>query len=189
MRIIGGKFKKKKLISVQGLNTRPTSDRLRETLFNIISHRVLDAAVLDLFAGTGAFGIEALSRGASTAFFVERHPEAVTVIKKNIAACSFEKSSGVSRWDVSKNLNCLKGKGPFGLVFMDPPYEKGLIPVALNHLKKSLSLKEQAILIAEHSVSEEIDSLPEGFSITDQRVYGKTTVSFLVYEKAESDML
>ena len=189
MRIIGGKYKRKKLLSVPGVETRPTSDRLRETLFNIVSHSVLDAVVLDLFAGTGALGIEALSRGASNAFFIERQPEAVAVIKKNIEACSFGSTAHTAKWDISRNLNCLKGKGPFNLVFMDPPYNKDMIPVALNNLKKSQSIADQAILIAEHSVSEKIEPLPKGFSITDQRVYGKTAVSFLVYEKSESDML
>lgn len=172
-----------------GVKTRPTSDRLRETLFNIVSHRVIDTSVLDLFAGTGALGIESLSRGASNAFFVEQQPEAVSVIKKNIAACVFESTAHVAKWDILRNLNCLNGKGPFNLVFMDPPYNKDMIPVALNNLKKSQSIADHAILIAEHSVSEKIEPLPKGFSITDQRVYGKTAVSFLVFEKSESDML
>lgn len=184
MRIIGGKYKKKTLLSVPGANTRPTSDRLRETLFNIISFDVTDAVVLDLFAGTGALAIEALSRGAEKAVFVDSQPKAVAVIKKNITACSFNEISEVYKWDICRDLNCLRRTGTvFNLVFIDPPYSKEMIPKALMNLKKSQTLADGAKLVVEHSVSDKIQGLPDGFSVTDQRVYGKTSVSFLVFEK------
>lgn len=184
MRIIGGKYKRKKLFSVPGSTTRPTSDRLRETLFNILSYDVVDAIVLDLFAGTGALGIEALSRSAKKTVFVDMQPDSVAVIKKNINACSFQAVTTVLKWDVCRNLNCLNATEElFNLVFIDPPYGKAMIPKALLNLQNSQCLADSARLVVEHAVSEVIDSLPECFSITDQRVYGKTAVSFLVFEK------
>ncbi len=182
MRIIGGKYKSKKLFSVPGTNTRPTSDRLRETLFNILSYDVVDSVVLDLFAGTGALGIEALSRSAKKAVFVDKQPEAVSIIKKNLNACSFEEIVHVFKWDICRDLNCLQGTGEFNLVFMDPPYNRGMIPKALISLQKSRCLADSAKLVVEHSTSEIIEPLPEGFLITDSRVYGKTAVSFLTFE-------
>lgn len=189
MRIVGGKFKKKKLISVQGEKTRPTSDRLRETLFNILSYDVVDTTVLDLFAGTGALGLEAMSRGASSALFLEKMPDAVSVIKKNIDSCNVRDTAGVIRWDILRNLNCLAGRGEFNLVFMDPPYNKSMLEKTLENLIKSDCLMDKAVLIAEHAASETIDPVPESFSVTDHRIYGKTAVSFLMYRKPEPDML
>ncbi len=182
MRIIGGKHKRKKLFSVPGLNTRPTSDQLRETVFNILSYDVVGAVVLDLFAGTGALGIEALSRNASKAVFVDKQREAVSIIKKNLNACSFEEIVHVIKWDICRDLNCLRGTDKFNLVFMDPPYNRGMISKALISLQKSQCLAEHSKIVVEHSTSDIIEFLPEGFLITDSRVYGKTAVSFLTFE-------
>lgn len=184
MRIIGGNLKKKKLFAVPGSSTRPTSDRLRESIFNILSYDIRDAIVLDLFAGTGALGIEALSRNAEKAVFIDNRPDAVSIINKNIHACSLEKKSRIFQWDICKNLNCLKNSMPlFNLVFLDPPYKQEMIPVALLNLKKSRCLAKNARLVAEHASSEITGPLPEGFLATDHRRYGKTSVSFFVFEK------
>ena len=183
MRIIGGKYKKKKLFSVPGMSTRPTSDRLRETIFNILSYDIINAIVLDLFAGTGALGIEAFSRNAKKVVFVDNHPDAVSVIKKNIKACAAEADTSVFKWDICRNLVCFDNTEElFNLVFIDPPYGKEMIPKALLSLKKSRCLADSAKLIVEHSISDRIKSLPDGFLITDQRSYGKIAVSFLVFE-------
>jgi 16S rRNA (guanine966-N2)-methyltransferase len=97
LRIISGRFKGKKLHSVQGLTIRPTADRLRESIFNILSHEVFNAVVLDLFAGTGAMGMEALSRGSESAVFVDNNPEALSAIQRNITSCSFGKQAHIIR--------------------------------------------------------------------------------------------
>ena len=133
MRIISGRLKGRKLKSVRGARTRPTADRVRESLFNILGpESVRDAVVLDLFAGTGALGIEALSRGAARAVFVEKAQPAVTVLKSNLAACELTQTARVIQWDILKNLNCLKHcEKPFTLVFLDPPYDRGMVKTTL----------------------------------------------------------
>ena len=183
MRIIGGKFKKKKLLSVPGASTRPTSDRLRESLFNILSGVVMDAVVLDLFAGTGALGLEAMSRHAASAVFVDSQSQAISVINKNIRSCSFEETTRVIKWDIIRNLNCLHNRDAlFSLVFMDPPYNLDMISKTLVNLQKCRCLEQNATIVIEHSATESVSNFPDSFSQTDQRLYGKTAVSFLVFK-------
>ena len=183
MRIIGGKYKKKRLLSVPGSSTRPTSDRLRESLFNILSGIVMDAVVLDLFAGTGALGLEAMSRHAHNAVFIDSESNAVSVMNRNINACGVDDAATVYKWDVTRNLNCLKGRDQlFDLVFMDPPYNLGMIPKALVNLVQIKCLSNDATIVVEHSASESVGDIPDCYSLTDQRRYGKTVVTFLLYK-------
>lgn len=182
LRVIGGSLRGKKLFSVPGRTTRPTADRLRESLFNILSRRVESRVVLDLFAGTGALGIEALSRGAQFAVFLDNSREALSVIERNIRSCRLEASARVIRWDIRRNLSCLTSMaGTFDLVLMDPPYNHGLVREALLHLHRSRALKPAAIIVAEHAVEEPMAADPTEFRMTDQRNYGKTVFSFLEY--------
>jgi len=180
LRIIGGSLKGKKLFSVSGQKVRPTADRLRESIFNILSFKVSDAIVLDLFSGTGAFSIEALSRGAKQAVCVEKSREALYVIKRNIQSCAFEKQIRVIKWDILKNLNCL-GRIPLGydIVFMDPPYNRDMIHKGLSNLYHSDCLNRGGCIVVEHSVSEPIAENIMKFAVFDQRTYGKTLVTFL----------
>ena len=181
MRIIGGQLRGKKLGPVRAAAVRPSSDRLREAVFSILSVSVKDAAVLDLFAGTGAFGIEALSRGARKAVFVDRNRDAIAMICKNIQVCRLESRATVIRWDVARNLDCLRTvNSPFELVFIDPPYDRGLILPTLAHLNQQRLLAAGGQVVVEHSPSEQISPEPEGFTTVDSRKYGKTLVSFLV---------
>ena len=182
LRIISGRLKGKKLHSVQGLTIRPTADRLRESIFNILSFRVHKAMVLDLFAGTGALGIEALSRGAESAVFVDNDPGALSVIKRNITSCFFDKHVNIIRWDIKKNLNCLKSaRRAFDLVFLDPPYNQSMVKPALFNLEHTRSLEKGARIVVEHSPLEPIPDDLLMFEIEDQRRYGKTLVSFLTF--------
>jgi 16S rRNA (guanine966-N2)-methyltransferase len=182
LRIISGRFKGKKLHSVPGLTIRPTADRLRETIFNILSHGVLNTRVLDLFAGTGALGMEALSRGADSSVFVDNNPKALSVIRQNIISCSFDKQAHVIKWDIKKNLNCLKPLDTaFDLVFMDPPYHRGMVEPALLNLGQTGCLEKGARIVVEHSHLEPIPDPVFMFEIQDRRKYGKTLVSFLSY--------
>jgi len=122
LRIIGGKFKGKKLLPLHGSATRPTAGMVREALFNICADRIRNARVLDLFAGTGAFGLEALSRGATAAVFIDSDKRAVELIRKNITACRATDAAMVFKCDAVSNLNCIGQPGyRFDLVFMDPP--------------------------------------------------------------------
>lgn len=182
LRIIGGFLKGRRLQSVEGLATRPTSDRLRESIFNILAAKARGAAVVDLFSGTGALGIEAISRGAEFAVFIENSRQALSVILKNLRSCGLEDRTRIFNWDVLQNLNCLKSSEHFfNLVFMDPPYGKDMIKPALFNLMRSQSLNHTAEIVVEHSPFEPIPEDLPGFSITRQRKYGKTLVSFLSY--------
>jgi 16S rRNA (guanine(966)-N(2))-methyltransferase RsmD len=188
MRIIGGKLKKKKLGKVPTFGIRPTSDRVRESIFNILGSLIREAVVLDLFAGTGAMGIEALSRGALKAVFIDRHSAAVEAIRKNLAACGLQERSRVIRWDIAKGLGCLRTAGDrFSLVFIDPPYGHGLVCQTLAHLHETGKLAAKARVVIEHSPAEAVDleALQAGpvalFKENDCRRYGKTLVSFFEY--------
>ncbi len=182
MRIIGGKLKGRKLRSVRGTKTRPTADRTREAIFNIIAFQVRGSTVLDLFAGTGAFGIEALSRGAESAVFIDINSQSIAVLRENIADLPLESPTRVIRWDLTRNLNCLHSWAfTFNLIFMDPPYNKKLIAPALGHLHASHALENDARIIVEHSHREPVAPAGLPFEIVDRRRYGKTLVSFLNY--------
>lgn len=179
LRIIGGDKKGKKLLSVKGMKTRPTADRMRESLFNILSSSIVDSNVLDLFAGTGAFGIEALSRGASAASFIDNDRVALSVIEKNLKSCGYEGCSKIFRCNILINLKCLKAVAkPFDLVFMDPPYEKDCVYPSLVNLRQSSALQNGSIIIVEHSPKEPVPEDLFGFEISDQRRYGGTLFSF-----------
>jgi len=179
LRIFSGTLKGIPLQSLKGAAIRPTSGRVREALFNILSLRIRSAAVLDLFAGSGALGIEALSRGARMAVFIDEAPEAVALLHGNITRCGLEERATVLRWDICRNLHCLSGfSGIFDLVFIDPPYRREAVAPTLAHLRQSGSCRKDALFVVEHGFKEKLE-LPAGFQITDQRKYGKTLVSFL----------
>ncbi len=182
MRIVSGELKGRKLFAVKGLGTRPTSDRVRESVFNILGPFVLGANVLDLFAGTGALAMEALSRGGDSAVLIDKSKSAIAVIRKNILALNLDAKAKVICWDIKKNLACIKGKQPrFNLVFMDPPYELGFISPCFYHLDKSASLENNALIVVEHGFREKHIEAGDAFVLSDQRNYGKTLVSFFRY--------
>ena len=177
MRIIAGQFRGTRLQTPPGIDIRPTADRLRESIFNIIGPRIKGKRVLDLFAGTGAMGLEALSRGASHAVFIDNHPTALELIHRNISKVKIRERATVIRWDITRNLMCLRGHTGSDIIFMDPPYRRGLIHSTLNQLQ-SVETGVRTIVV-EHAADESLDDLPDGFLLEDQRRYGKTLVSFL----------
>lgn len=156
MRVIAGKFRSRQLKSSKGMSLRPTSDRLRETLFNVIAGRVDGALFLDVFAGTGAVGIEALSRGAREVAFIENHAPTAALIKKNLASLGLRAEARVLALDALRGLERLAGevgakRGVYDLVFLDPPYAaaedyRGV----LSFLGTSPLLGESSLVIAEH---------------------------------------
>lgn len=179
MRVIGGVLKGKRLCPIRGLTIRPTTDYLREAIFNILADRVEDAVVLDLFAGTGSLGIEALSRGAATAVFVDKGPQAIKLLTRNICACCLEGRSTILRRDILRGLNFLKSiDSPFELVFIDPPYERGFVERTLRFLDVAESISDRVSIVIEHSRRELISEKATRFVLTDQRHYGSTLVSF-----------
>ncbi len=180
MRIIAGRFKGRALTPPQGDETRPTSDRLREALFNVLAHGyddpVTGARVLDLFAGTGALGLEALSRGAAFVQFVEEAAAARGLIKANVEAFGVAGITKVYRRDATY-MGPVSPAEPFSLVFCDPPYGKGLAKLALASALKGGWLTPDALVIIEERANQ-IDILPEGFHVIEERVYGLTKLVF-----------
>ena len=159
MRIIAGTFRSRQLKSLKGLALRPTSDKLRETLFNILGPRVDGSRFLDLFAGTGAIGIEALSRGAASAIFVENHSATVRLIRENLASLEIASEAGVIAAPVATAIARLEKDpaGAFDFIFLDPPYaNEQEYEITLRILENSCLLKESAIVIAEHRKSFEM---------------------------------
>ena len=179
MRIIAGIKRGKRLFTPRDNAIRPTSDKVRESIFNIVSDQIQGAHVLDLFAGTGAMGIEALSRGAKNALFIDNSPSALALIRKNIETCEWDNRGRALRWDIVRNLNCIRDwQPPFTLVFADPPYQTQLVHNILSHLLASRALTTETPIIIEHGRSDTTDHLPDGFILDNERVYGKTLVSF-----------
>ncbi|MGD8990815.1 MAG: 16S rRNA (guanine(966)-N(2))-methyltransferase RsmD [Desulfobacterales bacterium] len=182
IRIIAGELKGRKLVTVAGKETRPTSDRVRESVFNILGNCVQGARVLDLYAGTGAMGIEALSRGAKWALFAEGQRAALAALAKNIKICSLENRTNILKCNILDNLKIIQSHSPaFDLVFIDPPYNEDMIQPTLSHLARSQCLVKGARLAIEHSPREPIPENQPEFAMADQRRYGKTLVSFLIY--------
>ena len=179
MRIIAGTHKGRKLFSLPGKETRPTSGKVREAIFSICTGRVADANVLDLFAGTGAFGLEAISRGATTAVFVDSDRQGIEVIRKNIAACGTGDKTHVCCTDIQAGLNPVAATGiSFDIVFMDPPYKSRAVRPTLENLARTPVMKKGAIIIVEHGPYEEIPTDITGMDVIDRRKYGKTLVTF-----------
>jgi 16S rRNA (guanine966-N2)-methyltransferase len=179
LRVIGGELRGRKLASVRGWDIRPTADRVREALFNILGSRPVGARVLDLFAGTGALGIEALSRGANSALFVEVAGPALKVIQKNIALCKLESRAQIVRLDIARGFGGLAAqRGTFDLIFADPPYRRDLIRPTLAALTRSGLPSTEALIVVEHDPAEPVEP-PENWQITDRRHYGQTHLAFL----------
>lgn len=180
MRITGGTAKGRRLLTAKGMSIRPTSDKVREAIFNIIGQELSDLFVLDLFAGTGSLGIESLSRNAAYAIFVDKSPSAINLIKKNLALCSYENISHVIKKDLRKGIGQIffSLKDTFDLVFIDPPYRKKLIPPLLTEISSVLSLSDDARIIAELSRDEDLPHSVGCLNKTDVRIYGDTQICF-----------
>jgi 16S rRNA (guanine966-N2)-methyltransferase len=178
MRIVGGKLKGRSLKGPASDAIRPTSDRLRETIFNILRHShddpVAGARVLDLFAGTGAMAIEALSRGAREACLIDKGNEAHALIRANLEALGLTGSARLLRRDATKLGKAQFGES-FGLAFLDPPYGRGLVLPALEALREGGWLETEALLVIEETKDTDI-VLPEGFALIEARTYGDTKI-------------
>jgi len=179
VRVIGGTLRRRKLHPLRGLTIRPTTDYLREAIFNILASRVEGAVVLDLFAGTGSLGIEALSRGAASAVFVDSQVQSVRSLAKNISTFGLEEKSTVLRQDILRGLGFLRTLDrAFDLVFMDPPYHKGFAEKTIHVLDRSACVAHGACVVIEHSIREPLPDKVGPFESMDRRQKGKTVVSF-----------
>ena len=182
MRVIAGSARSIPLTAPEGMDTRPTTDRIKETLFNILQFTVEDRPFIDLFAGSGAMGIEALSRGASFAVFVDADKRAVGCIRKNIAKCHFEDRSEVLQADVCSGLLRLAGRKELRspVVFLDPPYGKGLEFPALQSLTELGFLDGNSLVIVETSLSGDLSPAEQfGYEILREKKYKNQKHVFL----------
>lgn len=183
MQIIAGQKRGAKLAQLEGEHVRPTAQRTRESLFNILQGgRFIDnldgLQVLDLFAGTGALGLEALSRGAMKAIFVEKHHEAVALIRKNAGKLGFDDRAHIIQADCTKTSRWLYDKAD--LVFCDPPYDQGLALPALQQFRALGAFQKEALIIIETRKSESLD-LPDDMVCHDHRRYGMAALHFCSY--------
>jgi 16S rRNA (guanine966-N2)-methyltransferase len=184
MRIVGGRFRGRGIISPKHEGLRPTADRVREALFNILEHGVEgfaieSARVIDLFAGTGALGLEALSRGAAFCLFVENDVEARALIRTNIEALQLTGTTRIFRRDVT-DLGPAGTMAPFGIAFLDPPYGRGLGERALASLAGGGWLAPGAAAVLEERADAAV-ALPPGFTEIDRRTWGDTQALFARY--------
>lgn len=184
MRVTGGRFKNQILTSPKGKQTRPTSERLRETIFNIIQGAIEGKTFLDLFAGSGAVGIEAISRGASFATFIEQDRNAIYAIKENLKKLGLHQQTQLLRGDVPIRIKHLKG-GTFDYIFIDPPYEKGFQERTLLLIDELALLAPQGVIFVEESINHEW--VPPTFSTFQFQKKRKVGSTFL-YEFVSSSV-
>ena len=181
MRVIAGKVKGRKLVTVPGAGTRPVSDKVKGAVFDILASEVVGAHFLDLFGGTGSVGIEALSRGAGWADFVDQEPKACAIIKGNLREIGFSERGHVYCTGVGKALGFLKEA--YGVVFMDPPYDQAkLIEGVVERLGKSALLLPGGMIVVCHASRSPLADRYDGVSLQKRRRYGDTTVSIFSKE-------
>jgi 16S rRNA (guanine966-N2)-methyltransferase len=190
MRIVGGRLKGRALAAPSSRAIRPTSERLRESIFDILEHRypghLEGQRVVDLFAGSGALAIEALSRGARFALFVDNGAEARALLRANVEAMGLGGVTRIWRADATK-LGSAPAGGPFRLAFLDPPYGQRLAGPTLAALLAGGWLEPDALCVVEEAAKAEIEA-PAGLALVDQRVYGDTSIAILEPTKAASSI-
>jgi 16S rRNA (guanine966-N2)-methyltransferase len=191
MRVVGGRLRGRNLAAPKSQAIRPTSDRLRESVFNILAHAYDDpvsgARVLDLFAGTGALGIEAISRGAAFALFIDDGAEARALIRQNVDALGLGQVTRVFRRDATK-LGMAHPVEPFGLVFLDPPYRHDLAAPTLASLREGGWLTPEALVVVEEAADVEL-AVPEGYEELERRTYDDTAVVLLRTGSTRNDIV
>lgn len=187
MRVIAGTARSLPLKTVPSMDVRPTTDRTKETLFNILMPRIPDCRFLDLYAGSGAIGIEAISRGASCAVFVDDARESQKVIMDNLTFTKFTDKGQLLRGDVLSVLRKLEGGVPFDIIFMDPPFEKGLEKETLQYLATSSLLQKDGMIVVEASRYTDMTYTAKmGYIVYQDKIYKKSRHLFLT--KADGEM-
>lgn len=190
MRVIAGKARRLLLKTIDGPDTRPTTDRIKETLFNILNPDLADAAFLDLFAGSGGIGIEALSRGADKAVFVEKNPKAADCIRENLKTTHLEEDGTVIACDVLTGLRRLEDQGiVFDFVFMDPPYGQEAERSVLEYLSDSSLIDEDSAVIVEAALPTGFDYLDDLGYVLDRVKPYKTNKHMFIHKKGQEEPL
>lgn len=183
MRVIAGKAKRLQLKTPVGMDTRPTTDRIKETLFNMLQDELYDIYFLDLFSGSGGIGIEALSRGAKKAFFVEQNRNAVSIIKENLCYTHLMEQAEVMNCTAISAIAMLQGKEKFHIVFMDPPYGKGLEKEVLRNPAFLQILEDKALVVIEADLGTELSEEDKvGFRLLKEKRYKTNKHIFLEKE-------
>ena len=182
MRVVSGTARGCKLQPVPGMNTRPTTDRVKENVFNLIQDHVRGAEVLDLFAGTGQLGIEALSQGAKKAVFVDAREEACGLIRENLKKTRLEDNASVIRCDYLEYLS--RCRETFDIIFLDPPYAEVFLENALNRITEIDILRSGGIIVTERPLEKELSQVFHGYSRSKDYKYGKTLLT--IYRKEEA---
>ena len=175
MRIITGEYKGRRLISPENDDIRPTSDKVKEALFSMIAFDLEEAVCVDLFAGTGNLGLEALSRGARHCWFGDSSRDSLKLIKENIAYCRAQDKSTVLAGDFRKTLGRLETR--MDVIFLDPPYEMGLLPECFSLIREYGCLAEDGLIVAEHRREEQLPEELEGFGKIKEKKYGTVVIS------------
>ena len=184
MRVIAGIARSMPLKAAEGDNTRPTTDRIKETLFNMLQSDIAGCRFLDLYSGSGAIGIEALSRGAKEAVLVENARQAIAVIKDNLTFTKLSPKAVVMEQDVLSAINRLSGKGVFDIVFMDPPYDHSLERQVLELLREHRILRDDGMVIVEASLDTSFAYLEEcGFRLVKEKIYKTNKHMFIEYQQ------
>lgn len=179
MRIISGVAKGRKILSPEGMGTRPTLDRVKQSIFNIIQNEIVGAKVLDVFAGTGSLGLEAASRGAKECFLIDKGESTFKFLRQNIEDLKFSDFCKAFNVDSYKALRDFGDKGiVFDLIFIDPPYLKDMIPPAVDIIADKRILVKDGLIVAKIDSSEKLYEGNDEISLVDHRKYGNTTVCF-----------
>ena len=186
MRIISGKARGTKLYTLDGIATRPTLDRVKESLFNIIQNDIEDSTVLDLFSGSGAIGLEFLSRGAKRAVLCDSSKDAIKIIKQNVQKTHFEEKVEVYNMEFTKLVERLQNQ-KFDIIYIDPPYATDFIKISLEKIIEYELVNENTKIIVETDDETRILNQIEKMDveITDKRKYGRATIIFLKYRKTQ----
>lgn len=182
MRVISGTARGTKLLSQEGLNTRPTLDRVKEALFSIIQFKIPNSTVLDLFSGSGALGIEALSRGANFAVLADNNREAIKIITKNVENTKLLEKSKIVKDDYKVVLdNLLKSNNKFDIIFLDPPYKEDFALIAIKKIIEHDLLTKDGIIILETNDANKIKEISniKNLEIYDERKYGSVILIFI----------
>ncbi len=185
MRITGGQARGRRIETGKGFQIRPTSDRVREAVFNLLGQDLSDLSVLDLFAGTGSLAIESLSRGASHAVLVDKSQQSINLIRKNLRQTGFENQGIVLQEDLTSGLPRSRGIAgeQFGIVFLDPPYQDDLIPDLLEQIALKGCVIPGARAVAETGKNRKLPPAVGDFTIIKARTYGDTRISIYLYEE------
>lgn len=183
MRIIAGSARSLPLKTIEGTDTRPTTDRIKETLFNILNPYIPGCSFLDLFAGSGQIGLEAVSRGAQNAVFVESSKKAAACIQDNISFTHFTEECTLFPMEAVSALHRMEGKYTFDVVFMDPPYQKGMEEAVLRTLAASSVITKDTLIIVEAAQNADFSYLTElGYRVTKEKRYKTNMHIFLLHD-------